>query len=624
MSYVVPPNLEAEVFDQSLLKNQPLETIKTRIMWKCENGHLWEKYLRDRLKGAKCPVCLNKTLLQGYNDLETVAPHLANQWHPIKNTITAKDIVYGSSKKAWWICELGHEYESSISERYLKNTGCAYCAGKRILPGYNDLVTLQPELAKEYSSKNITPANLVSPGSHKRVWWVCDKGHEYESRPVKRSTLKRNCPICANQLIIPGINDLKTIHPEVAKEWHPTRNSLTPEEVAPASPKKFWWECDKGHEWETSISHRTGQKRNCPVCANQKVLAGVNDLGTTSPATAQKWSTKNSKLVTEVTAGSNKKVWWECEKGHEYESRIIDQSKYSCPKCPTNSSKPEKDITDYLQTLGLHVENNVRKIIDNYELDIYVPSKNIAIEYNGLYWHTEKFRDKTYHYNKWLACKEAGIQLIQIWEDDWKRNSEFVKKMLAHKLEVSVSERVYARKIQMKSLTYTSVKEFLEENHIQGITTGSIYLGAFNPINQKLVAVLIAKYEPGSEKKTLSIVRYATSVPVVGGFTKLLKHLIRENPDVDSIITFSDNTVSEGNLYENNGFKNVKTLRPDYMYVYNGVRNHKFGFRLKRFKNDPELEYREELTESELALLNNIPRIWDAGKVKWELDLKKT
>lgn len=145
-------------------------------------------------------------------------------------------------------------------------------------------------------------------------------------------------------------------------------------------------------------------------------------------------------------------------------------------------------------------------------------------------------------------------------------------------------------------------------------------LGLTDKTTGKLIALLVLK-QTQKNSGEYSLLRYATSVTVVGGFTKLLTHVERTyNPE--KIITFSDHCVSDGGLYENNGFTAVKELRPDYMYVRNGVREHKFGYRLKRFRTDPELAYEEGLTERELAALNNLPRIWDAGKTKWEKEIK--
>ena len=269
------------------------------------------------------------------------------------------------------------------------------------------------------------------------------------------------------------------------------------------------------------------------------------------------------------------------------------------------------------------VFSSERSILDSLELDIYIPSKNIAIEYNGIYWHSELYRDSKYHYNKWKACKDKGIQLIQIWEDEWNRNPEQIKRMLAHKLGASNERKVFARKTTIVELTKAEVEPFLNENHVQGYASGSYYLGLQDKETDELVSVLILKNEAKTDGKMLNIIRYATSANVIGGFTKLLSYATKTYQP-DSYITFSDNCVSDGGLYENHGFIADKHLPPDYMYVVGNVRRHKFGYRLKRFKDDPALLWEEGLTERELADLNGLKRIWDAGKTRWVLQITKT
>jgi len=126
---------------------------------------------------------------------------------------------------------------------------------------------------------------------------------------------------------------------------------------------------------------------------------------------------------------------------------------------------------------------------------------------------------------------------------------------------------------------------------------------------------LVLRKESG-EDDVLNIIRYATAANVVGGFTKLLKHAEKVYSP-ESFITFADHCVSDGGLYESNGFVADKILSPDYMYVVKGERKHKFGYRLKRFQNDPELLWEPNLTERELAALNGLERIWDAGKTRY-------
>jgi hypothetical protein len=597
-----------------------LPTSSAQVWWQCAAGHEWEGTLRSRAIGHGCAYCANKKVLPGYNDLAFKAPHLVAEWSP-KNTESPSQFLSQSHKKVWWVCSAGHEYEAAISNRF-RGSGCPYCSGAKATAGVNDLTTLRPDLASQWHpTKNgdLTPADFTL-GSAVKVWWKCVRDHVWKGDIKDRVTRGYGCPYCSNRRVLVGYNDLATTHPALANQWHPTKNKeFTPQMVTAGSDQPVWWLCEKNHEWQAAISLRSS-KNGCPTCANKKVLVGYNDFETHHPEIAKTWHpTKNGDLKpNQFTIGSSKKVWWQCEKNHEWQATISDRRYYGCQMCYSQSfvSQPEKDLKAYLEGLGLTVETTVKRIIGQ-ELDLYIPDKNIAIEYNGLYWHTEEQgKDKNYHYNKWVACKEKGIQLIQIWEDDWKRNPELVKNMLAHKLGVAPKEKVYARKTLSTVITKAEADAFLTTNHIQGAVDGSIRVGLKQ--DGTLVAVMILKTEPGQEN-TLNLLRFATSKAVVGGFTKLLKYVRELHPKTKTIITFSDNTVSDGGLYENNGFTATKQLPPDYMYVVRGVRQHKFGYRLKRFRNDPELQYVDGLTERELATLNRLPRIWDAGKTKWEI-----
>lgn len=308
-----------------------------KVWWQCEKGHEWETTVYDRNKGNGCPVCSGHKALSGYNDLATVNPKLASEWHPTKNgKLTACDVTTGSDKKVWWKCSKGHEWEATISSRSM-GCGCPYCAGQKLIIGFNDLQTVNPLLASEWhpiKNGNKTPTDVI-PGSNKKVWWLGKCGHEWEAVISSRSA-GRGCPYCASQKLLVGFNDLATRNPKLASEWHPTKNgSLTPKDVMPGTNKKVWWLCEKGHEWENSINVRNGGN-GCPYCANQIVLKGYNDLATLNPKLALQWHyAKNGDLTpSDVMPGSNKKVWWICECGHEWEAMVNSRNKgHGCPKC---------------------------------------------------------------------------------------------------------------------------------------------------------------------------------------------------------------------------------------------------------------------------------------------------
>ena len=244
------------------------------VWWVCEKGHEWQATVKSRANGTGCPVCANRTLLPGVNDLATVYPQVAAQWHPTRNgELTPSMIMCGSFKKAWWICEKGHEWEATVSSRVSNGVGCPVCAGRKVVPGVNDFASAFPALAEQWDAeknKPLTPEQ-VSPYSNRGVWWICEKGHSYHTAVSARSFNQSGCPYCSGRLVLAGFNDLATLEPMVAKQWHPSLNlPLTPEMVTVNSHKKVWWECPNKHVWKAVIYSRAGkQKVGCPICAGK-------------------------------------------------------------------------------------------------------------------------------------------------------------------------------------------------------------------------------------------------------------------------------------------------------------------------------------------------------------------
>lgn len=617
--------------NNSLMPENYFSGSEKRIWWECDRGHEWEETISNvTRRNIACPYCSGRHLKAGFNDLATLNPKLATEWNfTLNNELFPNMVMINYSKKVWWECDKGHEWEALIYGRHNKNIGCPYCANQKILVGYNDLATIYPLVAVQWHpTKNLGKEPFqVSGGSSKKAWWSCSKGHEWEATIYSRTNKNTKCPYCIGQKAISGENDISSSHPELVKLWHRAKNNLKrPTDFSYGSNHKVWWACSEGHEWETTVKEQSIAGDKCPYCSNKKVLDGFNDLATVEPELLKQWNfSRNGNLSpSTITRGSGQKVWWACEKNHEWEAYPYSRTgrkNSSCPVCAAGKtvSKAEIEIFTYLSGIGVLLEQSNRIILkDNKELDIFVPEKKIAIEYNGLYWHSEEQgKGRTYHYDKWLECKEQGIQLIQIWEDDWNRNPEQIKKMLTHKIGLSKELKFFARNTEIQVLNLTQAKIFLEDNHIQGFANGSYYLGLTEKgTPEKLLAVLVLKNEAGTNGKVLNIIRYATAANMVGGFTKLLSYAAKTYVP-DSFITFSDNCVSDGGLYKNNGFIVDKELKPDYMYVIKGERKHKFSYRIKRFINDPELLWEESLTESQLAKLNNLPRIWDAGKTRW-------
>jgi len=237
-----------------------------KVWWRCNKGHEWKAIVVNRNNGFGCPYCSGKAACDD-NCLATINPDLAKQWHPTKNgSLTPRDVTPHSGKKAWWICDKLHEWETGVYNRS-NGSDCPYCSGNAVCDD-NCLATLNPELAKQWHpTKNgsLTPKDFTI-GSHKKVWWLCDRGHEWQAVIKDR----RGCPYCSGNAACHD-NCLATLNPELAKQWHPTKNGgLTPSDVTEGSHKKVWWICDKGHKWQAVIQSRI-RGSGCPKCRSLKL-----------------------------------------------------------------------------------------------------------------------------------------------------------------------------------------------------------------------------------------------------------------------------------------------------------------------------------------------------------------
>lgn len=572
------------------------------------------------------------TPITGYNRkmkafLKDTHPNIFSELDKTLNSnVILENITSSNPKKVWWLCDNGHNWIMSVSERTRiregRKTGgnCPYCSNRKVLLGYNDLVTTHPAISKQWHPiKNDKRSNEVVAGSTFMAWWLCDKGHEWKARVASR--LVSECPYCKGK-VQPGVDDIVTTHPDIAAQWHPTRNgSLNPKNYKAASALKVWWLCNNNHASEARISSRVLDGKQCPYCKNRQLLVGFNDLSSQAPHLVREWHpTKNNSLTPDkVIASTEQKVWWICDKEHEWETTVAHRfvQQQGCRQCGNQVSKPEKEIHEFLLSIGITPIRNTQKVLPSKkELDFYIPEKNLAIEFNGLYWHTEgQGKNSAYHYRKWLEAKNEGIQLIQIWEDNWNRNKTLVLKLIANKLFLSQEKKVYARNTFVKKVNNKDADAFLSENHIQGYANSRGHLGLFSKENHELVALISFKIR--ETQKDLEIIRYATSLKVPGGFSKLLKHLENNYENINTITTFSDHCISNGDLYKTSGFVDEKTWGGSRYYVLKSKRVHRLNLTKEKFKKNSLWVYDKNMSEIELARLNSIPIIWDAGKTRW-------
>lgn len=404
-----------------------------RVWWKCDKGpdHEWEVLINSRYHfNSGCPFCSGRRVSKT-NCLETINPELTKQWHPVKNgNITPRDVVSQSNKKYWWKCDKGadHEWETSINNRKGGNRGCPVCSGRKTVET-NSLAKLNPELTQQWhqtKNGNLTPSDF-GIGSSKKVWWQCEKAKDHTWLATIYSRQNAGCPFCSGNKLITS-NSLAYKHPEIAKQWHPTKNSnILPEDVYAGGRKIWWWKCDKGpdHEWQANLDNRIRQKQGCPFCCGQKISYS-NSLLSKYPSIAEQWHpTKNGdNLPKDVYSGGTKKWWWKCNKGpdHEWRANLDNRirQKQGCPFCTlTPQSKQELKITFELK-LFFDIDPKGFKTRINgklWSIDIYLKEINLGIEFDGSYWHKDQGDfDKL----KTQKLKEDGFQIMRIREEPLK------------------------------------------------------------------------------------------------------------------------------------------------------------------------------------------------------------
>lgn len=315
-----------------------------RVHWVCDAGpdHDWATSISHRTSnGSGCPYCAGR-MASVTNNLEVNHPELAAEFHPGRNgELTPASVTFGSGKKVWWQCAHGHEWKAAVVDRVGRGTGCPYCATK-IPTETNSLAALHPHLAEEWhKSRNgdLRPMDVV-PGSNRKVWWRCgaNPAHEFEAYIKHRTEKSTRCPYCSRRRAAPETS-LATTHPEVAAQWHPTKNDgRRPDDYLPGSPKKAWWVCDVQHEWEACIADRALNDIGCPFCSNRRVTWD-NCLANKHRKIASEWHpSRNGKLTPkDVVAGTRQLAWWKCDKGpdHVWRTNVEHRTRNhsGCPFC---------------------------------------------------------------------------------------------------------------------------------------------------------------------------------------------------------------------------------------------------------------------------------------------------
>lgn len=321
------------------------------------------------------------------------------------------------------------------------------------------------------------------------------------------------------------------------------------------------------------------------------------------------------------------KYKFECVKcNSEFNSTIENGRVPSCPVCYPRlhgRSKLELDVVNYIRSkTDAIIEESNRSILSNkQELDIYIPSKNIAIEFNGLYWHSESNgKGKDYHITKTMECEANNVQLIHIFEDEWINKPEIVKSIISAKLGL-ITNKIYARNCDIKKVNIVDALDYLDENHIQGKVYGENY-GLYH--NNELVCMITVGKSRYNNNYRYEILRFCNKLEmvVIGGFGKLFKYIMNLNKyKTKSIISYADMRYSNGNLYKKSGFNLIGKSSPSYYYLDDFTHRYsRLKFQKHKLQNILE-SYDKNLTEWQNMQINGYDRIWDCGNLVFEYKL---
>ena len=313
-----------------------------------------------------------------------------------------------------------------------------------------------------------------------------------------------------------------------------------------------------------------------------------------------------------------------CDKVYELSFRLlrerVERNDICCIYCsPPLTKWVSNSKNELFNWLSKHIEceQNNRKLLERKEIDVYVPKKQVAIEFNGIYWHSDLYKDKDYHLNKTLFLKNKNIELVHVWEDLWEGKKEIVKGRILAKLNLGM-KNIGARKCSLKEISSKEASYFYENNHLQGKTKSSINVALFYE-NEIISSISISKRKLGKNKKdknNYEVLRFCNKIGIncLGSFSKLFKYIVQKYPG--NYISYADLSWGEGNVYKHAGFKLREYSKPNYWYFIENKRYHRYNFNKQRLI---KLGYDGNKTEFQI-MDGDIKalRVYDCGNAVWE------
>lgn len=570
------------------------------------------------LIGRTCPLCRKEKRI---NNFFTKAKEVHGDKYDYSKVNYVK-----SSEKVCIICpEHGEFWQTPNS--HLCGFGCPKCGGKHEKRSTEEFIN---EAIKKHGDKyDYSEVEYIN--SKTKVKVIChekdENGIEHGAffvAPDKHLLRGDGCPKCAGRNKYKDkeylINSLKKVY---------KNDNYTFDKVVYRGYKeKITITCTEHGDFDITINHAM-RGQGCPKCryiksANSKRRSVKEVIDEAKKVHGDKYDYsliteyKNDRINYPIKCKTCGNIFYQNFNNHI-------KGEQDCPLCVHQSSKEETEVFDYVKSL-IGEENIIkrdREILNGRELDIYIPSKKTAIEFDGVLWHNEKFNsDKNYHLKKTEDCLNKGVRLIHIFEDEWMYKQDIWKSMLANILGFT-KNKIYARKCVVKEVDLTEGNDFLTNNHIQGVCPSKIKLGLY--YNDELVSLMTfgkSRNSIGSNKHEWELLRFCNKLNtvVVGGASKLFKYFIKTYSP-NNIISYADRRFSIGNLYDKLGFTLYNKSRPSYYYVIGNKRKNRINF--QKAKLVEKYNCPTDMSEHEFCLSQKWYRIYDCGCLCYEWNNKQ-
>lgn len=535
-----------------------------------------------------------------------------------ENTYDYSKVVYSKAKTpVTIICQKHGEFEQR-PDTHLTGAGCKLCGTDKT--NNSKVKTLEYYLPKfiEKHGNKYDYSKAVYTASDENITIICSTHGEFQQTPSNH-VVGKGCNKCGREITGQArkVGLQSTLEAFQLAHGDKYGYDKVPENVKAADKVEIFCKVHQEYFLQAPAQHKKGI--GCPKCGRERAEIAKADTLESFIEKANKVHNFKYSYAKSVYTESHARLIITCPTHGDFKQIANGHTQGSgCPKCVGNISKAEQEIADFLKQYIDLVQSD-RSQIDNLELDIYIPSKNLAIEYNGLYWHSDVKKEDNYHLNKYKACQQKGIRLIQIFEDEYRDKPQIVKSRLLN-LIGETPRKIYARQCELKEVTSGESMKFLAENHIQGA------LGATHRIGLYLEDELVSLMTFGEMRKNLGstpkqghfeLLRFCNKVDtnVVGAASRSLKHFLKLANPIE-ITSFADLRWSQGELYNTLGFDLEYQTEPNYYYTKGIDRENRFKYRKSELVRKG-LDANK--TERQLMSEQGFYRIYDTGSLKYKL-----